>query len=302
MSKKRIILHIGTHKTGSTTVQNALYERRSDLVGQGFFYPSSSLDTENNHKKHQLFRKALLGDDVAFSDCWARVQAEWEESAADVMILSEEDFGFLAFYNPRAAKRFQQIASSFEMQAICYLRRPDTFVESHWNQKCKSGQTKYHIGKYLNQESTANYLRYVEILDLWASFADIRVTGFEAAREVGMIASFSGLTGLHLEAEDVKRNVSPSMTCAAAVAALSRSTGKLYNWRKIEPRLGEEKRWTALGRIRRQRLLDGFSEQRGVLERQYGVVFPDTMPDEPDEMIERPDPEDVAQFARPEFL
>lgn len=303
MSKKRIILHIGTHKTGTTTIQNALYEGRPDLLEQGFFYPSPSLESGANHKNHHFFWDALRQkDDTAFIDCWAWLLAEWEKSAADVMILSAEGLGFLTFRNSRAEERLRQIAESFDLQAIYYLRRPDSFVESFWNQGCKIGSTKFHIGKYLDQEWVANYLRYVEILDLWGSFTDVRVAGFETARETGLIESFAGLTGIRMKPDVQTRNVSPSMTCAAMLAALSRKTGKLHKWRKIEQHLGEEKRKTALGRRRRQRLLARFGDQRERLLRDYGVVFPDTLPEEPDEMIERPSAKDVARFARPEFL
>jgi hypothetical protein len=301
MKKKRIILHIGTHKTGTTTLQDALYLNREKLLEQGYCYPSFSLDGVVRRKQQNLW--ALLGKDgQSFSDYWLGVIAEWEKSSVDVMIMSAEGLNVLVSRNHKAEERLREISNVFDIEVICYLRRPDTFFESFWNQNCKIGATKFHIGKFANQKNIVEHLEYSKVLNKWRSFSHVNAIGFESACADGLMESFSKLTEIELDPESKKRNTSPSMTCAAVLAALSRSTDKLYNWEKIEQHLGEDKRWTALGRVRRLRLLERFSDQRDELQRSYGVVFPDTMPDEPDDMIERPTAHDVEHLARPELL
>ena len=40
MKEKRLILHIGTHKTGSTSIQKTLDLNRKLLASNGFFFPA----------------------------------------------------------------------------------------------------------------------------------------------------------------------------------------------------------------------------------------------------------------------
>ena len=45
----RCILHIGTAKTGSTTIQSFLQQNRQDLLARGFYFPHSL--GQANHEK-----------------------------------------------------------------------------------------------------------------------------------------------------------------------------------------------------------------------------------------------------------
>ena len=48
--RRRCLLHIGRHKTGSSAIQAALYRRREDLKQRGYLYPLSGLANELNHQ------------------------------------------------------------------------------------------------------------------------------------------------------------------------------------------------------------------------------------------------------------
>ncbi len=54
--KKRLILHIGTDKTGSTFIQNTLFNNRAKLMEHGVYYPESFV-ANHSIPFHSIFRK-----------------------------------------------------------------------------------------------------------------------------------------------------------------------------------------------------------------------------------------------------
>ena len=83
----KLILHVGSHKTGTTSIQAALAENRQWLQDENFTYPKLS-DTSNSHNElaHMLA--------VAPADEIDGIRRLIRQSAApnSTMILSAEEF------------------------------------------------------------------------------------------------------------------------------------------------------------------------------------------------------------------
>lgn len=56
---KNIFLHIGIHKTASTTIQNSLYTEREKLAEAGILYPVFNI-RENNASNHSIAFYSLI--------------------------------------------------------------------------------------------------------------------------------------------------------------------------------------------------------------------------------------------------
>ena len=118
---ERLILHIGTYKTGTSSVQKFLDERRSELRKVGVCYPQVGMGDSTTAPGHHEF--ALLADQgqgQVSSDLRRLATAALEEFAASgctTLILSAEDF--CSIYFPAAVlaaflpseQRVRQIAS-----------------------------------------------------------------------------------------------------------------------------------------------------------------------------------------------
>jgi hypothetical protein len=63
----RIILHIGTHKTATTTIQHTLFENRETLLQRGVWYPSYEIIGHSPHYAHLGMVNALSGRHSSFS-------------------------------------------------------------------------------------------------------------------------------------------------------------------------------------------------------------------------------------------
>ena len=63
--RPRLILHAGTHKTGTTTIQQVLADNRAFLRGHGLVYPDSTVPFGVSRAAHHPFAAALTGVEPA---------------------------------------------------------------------------------------------------------------------------------------------------------------------------------------------------------------------------------------------
>lgn len=63
MKKPRLILHIGSHKTGTTSIQRYCREHQEVLFQLGIFYPSYDLIGEKEHYAHHALAHGISGTD-----------------------------------------------------------------------------------------------------------------------------------------------------------------------------------------------------------------------------------------------
>lgn len=182
---KKIIVHIGTFKTGSTSLQHHLALNREVLLENNFYYG----DYFENIKAHSnlgygLLREALQENDVfekyrdhprfihVAEDPEDVIRRIAENSGNCNVIISHEalfadsyrtligldafvDFELMARINTYIRRRLFGLLSNIsnEIQVICYLRRQDLFIESQFNQLCKqpwySGGQIHDFDKFL---------------------------------------------------------------------------------------------------------------------------------------------------------
>lgn len=139
---KRLIIHIGAPKTGSTALQKFLFDSRLELEKEGLLYPDVSLRGFGHHDL-----AFLVGG--GYPD-WATSQDKsLEELTSDLskktsrhngtIILSSEDF--YLFPAPEKLKEVLVAANIYtesDTKIIMYLRRQDEAHESWYNQRIKA--------------------------------------------------------------------------------------------------------------------------------------------------------------------
>lgn len=132
--KNKLILHIGTPKTGTTAIQKFLYDNESILNEQHFSYPTIQKG------KHQIINAYALDqylkngvpdtEHAGWKDFWTTLR---EKLQNDHVILSWEGIFF-----DYAKEFFSAVKKEYDViQIIVYLRRQDRFLESIWNQYTK---------------------------------------------------------------------------------------------------------------------------------------------------------------------
>ena len=141
--RQRLILHIGTHKTGSTTLQNYFYLNRLWLRPMGVHYPKPLMGPifyVNNHKdlRDSARIEAKSGGTEFHPDLGAhdaRLGAYVNaiiEAGAPVAILSCEGWSsILNFY----AHRLKPLENRFDIKVLAFMRRPDHWAEAFYRQR-----------------------------------------------------------------------------------------------------------------------------------------------------------------------
>lgn len=137
-----LVLHVGSHKTGTTYLQNLFHRNRATLEAAGIYYP----DIGPNTAHHVLARPWLTMPDVPDSFFGARgPEGVWEDLIAQyahlpgTVFLSGENFS-RSYPETVDMEELAQRLSVFEGVRILYTMRAQTeMIQSLWLQLAKSG-------------------------------------------------------------------------------------------------------------------------------------------------------------------
>lgn len=152
--KRKLILHIGAHRTATTALQNYLLANFHNVQREGFFYPYKIA----RHQKlmGKLFHGVRKPESVA-EDLNAR--ADKREHAIHSIILSDEDICMR-----RDLSILSQFRQWFDVKIVFTLRRQDTWLESWFFQNIK-WQWNTHLShctfeEFLGKRKEFHWIQY----------------------------------------------------------------------------------------------------------------------------------------------
>lgn len=135
--KKRIIVHTGPGKTGSSAIQAWLTNNRKFLSAEGIYYPKHSLSKEliSSGNLHEILseptqdkRKNCNTDWFVDAEKIKTLLADFNASNYTILLLSSEFF----FHRMIEIQRFIP-----GVEFIAYIRNPVELLESNYNQAVK---------------------------------------------------------------------------------------------------------------------------------------------------------------------
>ena len=176
MTKKRIFLHIGTHKTATTTIQAGCFENRETLLEDGWLYPGTGMFVSGHHNIAWEF----LTDHHPLSwnqiEAWAKFRpklggmnellAEINASPVNNVILSSENFDQ---FPTECVSLLKDSLTDYQVEIIVYLREQGAFLQSAWAQFVKTGYITQDFRSFIEEKlfSTDEDLRYFGAYDLF---------------------------------------------------------------------------------------------------------------------------------------
>lgn len=135
---RRLVVHIGLHKTATTYVQNVLSSRRYDLLREGVLYPlaGSGLLARGVDRPTTNTRDGAQSGHSWFTRSGDRQQpvAELLEElpvTVSTVLLSSEDFS-LGLMTP--SQYLERLSVFGTIDVVLVLRRQDTWIESFYKQ------------------------------------------------------------------------------------------------------------------------------------------------------------------------
>lgn len=135
---KTLYLHVGTHKTGTTSIQKWLHEQSAMLLDVGVLVPQMGRPFQNTSGHHNLAWE--LSGDPRFSEAYGTRRELFDELSSichESVILSSEDFGCVS-NKPDVLKSFldEFRKNDYQVNLIVYLRDPiDYGVSLHGEYK-----------------------------------------------------------------------------------------------------------------------------------------------------------------------
>ena len=165
--RKKIILHIGTNKTGTSTIQKYLALNKENLISNKILYPSTGQLYFAHYKFSAIFNLNPLSEVVDGDILKEQLEKEIQETDCNTIIISSEYFIL--------AKNIQLIKEYFrnyDVYILVYLRRHDEWYESLYNQVIKIlHPPKWEKGpeKYVEwvEYSKKQAVEYELLLDRW---------------------------------------------------------------------------------------------------------------------------------------
>ena len=159
-----LYLHIGTHKTGSTSLQHYLYEHRAALARQGLHYPEIGLKGSGHHALAWAFGSGFRHEpDTAQIDAACEHISRLLAQGEDVVVSSEE-FEFLRDTAPLAP-----LAQLPQVKIVLYVRRQDDMLESTYAQHVAQYSLRYagSIYQFCQRHDFLRKFNYVATARRW---------------------------------------------------------------------------------------------------------------------------------------
>ena len=198
---KTVYLHIGTHRTGSTSIQRFLARAEDALAERGVIYPKTGRpDTEwSNRYGHHVLHWSLVGKHGVTSDrVWKDLEDEISCRKGGRVVLSAEGFeGEGSDEEPHIRRTVEHLAP-YPIQVIVYLRPPLQFLTSVYKKRVEMGTWSGSFTSLIDGMSAR--CNYGALVSRWEHFdrvqsVDIRL--FEKVKESpGLEADFAEAIGV----------------------------------------------------------------------------------------------------------
>ena len=201
MAARRLVVHVGPRKTGSTSIQHMLAARRGWLREHGVHVavPGGIVD------KLQLRNAGDAGDRE-----WGRLAREIAEVEAPCCVVSSEGLANPHFRGP-CAHRLAALAdrADLDIEVVGYVRPQWQLLESEYAQQVTGGRIGAPFARFVDKALDADEGSIVDYRAVFepfrAQFGDrVNVTPLEASRlPDGLLAHFLALCGTDAGAADV---------------------------------------------------------------------------------------------------
>lgn len=222
---KKILLHVGTHKTGSTSIQHTLYDNRDILEAHNIHY----LEFGSNHWhlysafmhnpcewfEHQRMSRKREQVETLNAETLRKVKEEIANSPCENIIISSE---YLAQLGKRKIVKLRDYLGKLgQVTVVYYCRELLSWLSSDSQQCAKVGMktepTKYAVAIKRLYDFPLNY---IEVFGR----ENFRLTRFEDAVRNGLCDSLLSHGGLpSLEQMDITETPQNSSISAEAVNA-----------------------------------------------------------------------------------
>jgi len=226
----RLVIHAGTGKTGTSSIQVSILENKEALASQGIVFLETILSKPDKSAKHGLeWLKFGSRERKAF-----KAEVASLVKTDKVVILSNEALWKRGIKDLRVLKK---IFKGFDCQVVMYVREQVEYLESRTLQAMKKGQKVLELDfsdpenpagldRFLNQ--FAPHLNYLEVAKRWEKVfgegtLQARLYSRDRFPEGNVVADFYTAIGASTESLDLSSEVNPSLSVPFAAITANRN-------------------------------------------------------------------------------
>jgi hypothetical protein len=142
--KLKLIIHAGTPKTGTTSLQTYLGKKQRKLRGKGILYPHNRDDLQNlNAPKHQWFEKNLISTNLhSLLANFTNILSQVKEDTHTIILSSEGIYNYWWDFHEGSKDILVALSQCFDIEVWVWFREPLGFIESYYKQCIRNPQVQ----------------------------------------------------------------------------------------------------------------------------------------------------------------
>jgi hypothetical protein len=175
-NQRKILLHVGLNKTGSTSIQRFYFENREDLLERGFLYPDTGLVGVGHHSlawSIGIGRSLRNNKTIDRKTIYHTLKEEFKKSTANNLIISSEYFCIAN--DEQIAEIAQEFSSLGNVTIFFVLRRQDKWIESLYSEVVQALISKIDIALYY-EGLPSQFLDFYSMTIKWKRHFPGRIT------------------------------------------------------------------------------------------------------------------------------
>lgn len=140
--KLKLIIHAGTPKTGTTSLQTYLDKKQGKLRGKGILYPHNLQKLQNpTAPKHQWFEKNLVTTHVQhFLENFKNIISQVKSDTHTIILSSEGIYNYWWDFPDPSKAILGELSTLFDTELWVWFREPIDFIESYYKQCIRNPQ------------------------------------------------------------------------------------------------------------------------------------------------------------------
>ena len=170
VQKLKLIIHAGTPKTGTTSLQTYLDKKQYKLRGKGILYPHNLEKLKNpTAPKHQWFEKNLVTTHLEnFLENFKNIISQVKNDTHTIILSSEGIYNYWWDFPDESKDILSELSKLFEIEVWVWFREPLVFIESYYKQCIRNPQVEGNpcygkdlsFAEMLNIEWFSQHLNY----------------------------------------------------------------------------------------------------------------------------------------------
>lgn len=232
----RLVVHIGLHKTGTTSLQLALAQRRADLLAQGVLYPRAAAVEAGGHL-NLVWEGTRSWKHVPEAGGIEELIAEAKREKPEVLLISAESLSGYS-KSPVPVEIVSHIGDELNCRAeiICTIRHQFAMLDSLYAQNACTGYTQKTFEHYMAEILDKRLLDFEFLLGRWFDhFGTVTLVSVEPGDEEPLEQRFMRAAGLE-RIGPIKHSAPSNMRPSARVVEYCRVAGSLLKRIGVEPR------------------------------------------------------------------